>query len=93
MTTLTKRFWFWAVVQTAIVSAIVGWRFYVGVSEYLAHPTDGDMYAHTWGFQFGVFTICTLPMIVGSVAVLLTLEWFITRKLLQRQRNYEKTLA
>jgi hypothetical protein len=93
MTRLAHRFWFWALVQTCIVAEIVGWRFYVGASEYLAHPPDGDLYAHTWSFQAIVFLIFTLPKIAVGVIALLGMEWFIARRMSKKRMIYEKTLA
>ena len=93
MTRPAQKFWFWALVQVCIVAVIAGWRFYVGVSDYLAHPTDGDLYAHTWSFQAIVFLIFTLPNIAVGVAALFVSEWFIVRMVAKRQMVYEKTLA
>ena len=87
------RFWFWALTQIAILVVVVSWRFYVGVSEYLAHPTDGDLYAHSWSFQAIVFLVFTLPKIVVGVIALLGLEWLIARSISKRRMIDEKTLA
>ena len=35
MNRLTHKFWVWALVQGLIALLIVGWRFYVGRSDYL----------------------------------------------------------
>jgi hypothetical protein len=91
MKKLALKFWFWALVQACIVAAFVGWRFYMGVSEYLAHPPDGDLYAHTWPFQFIVFLIFTLPKIGVSVIALLGAEWFVVRVISRRQVLDEKS--
>ena len=93
MTSLKRKFWSYALVQTCVVAAIVGWHFYVGVSEYLAHPPDGDMYAHTWSFQAIVFAIFTLPRVLAGLTVLLGLEWFIARRISKRQIFRDDTVA
>src|SRR5690242_5144485 len=93
MTRLAHRFLFWALVQICIVAVIVGWRFYVGVSEYLAHPPDGDLYAHTWSFQAIAFLVFAAPKIVVGVIALLGVEWFVARRRSKRPMVYEKTLA
>ena len=93
MARLTHRFWFWALMQVCIVVAIAGWQFYVGVSEYLAHPTDDDLYAHTWGFQAIVFLVFTLPKILVGLLVLFGVEWFIARRISKKRIIDETTLA
>jgi len=93
MARLTHRFWFLALMQICVIAAIVGWRFYVGVSEYLAHPPDGDLYAHTWSFQAIVFLVFTLPKILVGVAALLGVEWFIARVVSKRRIIDDKPLA
>jgi hypothetical protein len=48
------RFWLLALIQLiALACWFVPW-FYLKASAYLAHPTDGDLYAHTWPFQIMV---------------------------------------
>ena len=93
MTRLAHRFWFWAIVQICMVVAIAVCLFYIGVSAYLANPTDGDLYAHTWSFQAIAFLIFTLPKIVVAVIALLGIEWFIARRIAKRKVVDEKSLA
>jgi hypothetical protein len=38
--------------QFAVLAVSLAHWFYVRTSTYLAHPHDGDLYAHTWSFQF-----------------------------------------
>jgi hypothetical protein len=93
MTRFAHGFWFWALVQTCAVAAIVAWRFHLGVLEYLAHPPDGDLYAHTWSFQAIVFLIFTLPKIIAGVIALLGVEWFLGSRISKGKMIDEKTLA
>ena len=93
MKSLTHRFWFWAIVQACVVAAIFGWRFYAGTLEYLAHPTDGDLYAHTWSFQAMVFLMFAVPMFVGGMAIVLGLESIVIRMISKRQVRGEKIEA
>ena len=93
MKSLTHRFWFWAIVQACVVAAIFGWRFYAGTLEYLAHPTDGDLYAHTWSFQAIVFSMFAVPMFGGGMAILLGLESIVIGLISKRQAIGEKNEA
>jgi hypothetical protein len=74
-----RKFWHWAVVQAVIVMIVLAWRFYVGVSAYLAHPTDGDMYAHNWSFQAIACCVVGGPIVVIGMAGLLGSEWLVVR--------------
>ncbi len=89
MTRLRQKFWFWALVQACIVAIIVAWRFYIGVSNYLAHPTDGDLYAHTWSFQAIVFLVFRLPIILLAFGAWLGLERLAARLLSHRRLTNE----
>ena len=81
MRKLHKKFWFWAVVQAGVVFLLLIWRFYVSTASYLTHPTNDDMYAHTWSFQTVVFCIFRLfPSFVG-LSVLVILERLILRSI------------
>ena len=93
MKSLTHRFWFWAIVQACVVAAIFGWRFYAGTLDYLAHPTAGDLYAHTWSFQAIVFSMFAAPIFVGGMAILLSLESIVIGMISKRQVIGEKIEA
>jgi hypothetical protein len=45
------------------------------ISSYLANPRDGDLYAHTWGYQFVVFSIFRLPIWFLGLLVVLAAEF------------------
>lgn len=45
------------------------------ISIYLANPTDGDLYAHTWGYQLVVFSIFRLPIWFLGLLVVLAAEY------------------
>jgi len=85
MKRLAHRFWFWALVQACLGVAILGWKFYAGTTEYLAHPSDGDLYAHTWSFQAIAFSFFAVPLFIVCMIVLLGVEWFIVRMISKRQ--------
>jgi hypothetical protein len=74
-----RLFWRIVTIQACVILAWLLWRFYIGTKAYLAHPDDGDLYAHNWSFQVLVFCIFRLfPALVGMVA-LFAFEWFILR--------------
>jgi uncharacterized membrane protein len=79
MKKIPRLFWTLAIVEACIVAAVFGWRFYVGTSAYLGHPTDGDVYAHDWSFQAVVFSLYAVPLFLIIMAVLLGLDWFALR--------------
>jgi len=45
------------------------------ISSYLANPQDGDLYAHTLGYQFVVFAIFRLPVWLLGLVVILAVEF------------------
>ena len=79
MKKLPRHFWTLALIEASIVAAVFGWRFYVGTSAYLAHPTDGDLYAHDWSFQAVVFSLYAVPRFLIIMAVFLGVDWFTLR--------------
>jgi hypothetical protein len=93
MTRVARKFWVWAIAQCCLVAVFAAWKFYTGVADYLAHPTDGDLYAHSWSFQAIVFLMFTLPKILVGLVAIFGLEWFIVRAISRRQMLYEKPVA
>jgi hypothetical protein len=90
----TRFFWICALVQVFVVVVLLTWHFYVWTKGYIAHPTDGDMYAHTWSFQTMVFCIFQLLPAFVVLGVLFTLEWFALCFILnRRQHTNEKPSA
>jgi hypothetical protein len=85
-----RYFWKCVAAQSCLIFAYLFWRFYTGVKVYLAHPTDGDLYAHNWSFQLIVFCIFRLlPVLVGMI-ILFTSEWFTLRFMLKAKTKNEK---
>ena len=81
MNLASKEFWKLGLLQVVVLLAFLGWKFYATTSAYLAHPGDGDLYAHSWWFQGIVFCIFgLLPALVG-MSLLLGVEWFIVGKI------------
>jgi hypothetical protein len=68
-----------ALVEACIVAAVFGWRFYVGTSAYLAHPTDSDLYAHDWSFQAVVFSLYAVPRFMLIMVAFFVFDWFALR--------------
>jgi len=88
----SRQFWIWAVVQICALATIFGgWFFYV-TSRYLAHPTDGDLYAHDWSFQAMAFCFYGLPLFVAAAFVLIAFERAIFR-FIQRRKSGGKSSA
>ncbi|HXT13423.1 MAG TPA: hypothetical protein VN873_17840 [Candidatus Angelobacter sp.] len=75
----SRQFWLLAFAQACLVAAGFAWRFYAGTKEYLAHPTDGDLYAHHWSFQAVVFAFFKVPLFLVVVGVLIGLERLVWR--------------
>ena len=75
----SSRFWLLALLQVCVIAAVFGWRFYVGTAAYLAHPTDGDLYAHDWSFQAIVFAVYAVPLFLVITGVLIGLECLVWR--------------
>jgi hypothetical protein len=67
-------------VQGLIALLIVGWRFYVGRSDYLIHSLDGHSYQFAWTFRSTGFLAYSLLFLAG-VGALTGLEWFVVRKI------------
>jgi hypothetical protein len=86
-------FWILAIAEACLVAAIFAWRFYVGASAYLAHPTDGDLYAHDWSFQAIVFLMYAVPRFLVIMAVLIGLDWLALRFISDRQKTSERPSA
>lgn len=49
--------------------------FLVQSASYLRNPQDGDLYAHTWGFQFLVFVMFRLPLAFLLLGIVLAVEY------------------
>jgi hypothetical protein len=68
-----RKFWILALVQLIALACWFAPWFYLRASTYLAHPTDGDLYAHTWRFQIMVGLLYFLGDVV-LLGVLLGIE-------------------
>ena len=92
MKRVAHKFWFWASVQVVIALSVVVWRFYVGRSDYLIHSLDGRSYHFTWTFHSTGFLAYAFLFLV-LVGVLIGLEWFVVRKISNRQIGNERLSA
>ena len=52
------------------------WR----VASFMAEPASGDLYAHTWGFQFVVFVVFRFGFWVAALLFALAAEGFWHRR-------------
>lgn len=68
-----------ALLQLSAAALGVAIWFYFRIEAYLAGPTDGDLYAQSWGFQLVVFGLIWLPLTLSLVGVLISLEWMAAR--------------
>jgi len=51
------------------------------ISAILALPPSGDLYAHSWGFQLGVFAVLRLPVWIVALLVVFVVEFaLLTRR-------------
>lgn len=68
-----------ALIQIAAAVLAVAIWFCFRTEAYLANPLDGDLYAHSWGFQSLVFSLIWLPLALFSAGVLICVEWAVLR--------------
>ena len=89
----SRQFWLLALVQVCVVASAFAWRFYVGTKAYLAHPTDGDLYAHHWSFQAIAVGVFAVPVFLVVAVVLIGLERLVWRFTSGRQQKDETLSA
>ena len=81
MSKLKRHFGKLALVQVGIFIVALSVWFFITTRSYLAAPTDGDLYAHTWSFQVLNFCVFYFPPCVCALALLLLTEWLLLRLL------------
>ena len=77
----TGRFVLLGLAQLLVAVAISACWFHFRTEAFLAGPGDGDLYAHTLGFQWMVYCVICLPAILLGTGVLLLAErkWIFRR--------------
>jgi hypothetical protein len=77
-------FWVAVICQAILLLGTLSVWYFIRTAAYLAKPTDGDLYAHTWSFQAMVFVVYLVPAVALFVALialeLLVLSWFPGRR-------------
>lgn len=68
------RFWILAAVQVILALVVISIAFYFRTEALLAGPGDGDLYAHTWGFQLAVFALLWVPATLLATGIVLVVE-------------------
>ena len=73
-----RRFLFLAITQSLLVLAATAIWFYFRTETYLAGPGDGDLYAHTRGFQWLSYFIVYLPgaLLISGIILAAEHSWF-----------------
>jgi hypothetical protein len=64
------------VVWLVLCLSYEGWS----VATFMAEPASGDLYAHTWSFQFVVFVVFRFGFWVAALLVTLAVESFWHRR-------------
>jgi hypothetical protein len=83
----SRHFWIWAAIQIIALAAIFGGWFVFVTLRYLAHPTDGDLYAHSWSFQAIAFCFYGLPLFIVVSFILIAIERAIFHFIQRRQSD------
>ena len=78
-----------ALIQTAIFGIVFGIWFYFSTRAYLAAPSDGDLYAHTWSFQALNVCVFYLPPCIAALTMLLLIERVALRRWGKKQIDHE----
>lgn len=52
------------------------WR----LANYTPSPTDGDFYAHNWGYQLIVLTVFRLPIWIAVLLIVICIEMVILKR-------------
>ena len=60
------------VLWLALCASYAFWR----VATFMAEPASGDLYAHTWGFQFIAFVVFRFGFWVAALLFALAIEGF-----------------
>jgi hypothetical protein len=71
----SRKFSWAAVAQVVVAFAALGGWFVHRTQGYLAAPTDGDLYAHTWSYQALAFFMTYGAVAMLAVLVLICLEF------------------
>jgi hypothetical protein len=83
----SSKFWWAALGQVVVAFAALGGWFVHRTQGYLAVPTDGDLYAHTWSYQALTFFMTYGAVAMLAVLLLICLEFIALNWLTWRREN------
>jgi Na+/pantothenate symporter len=84
----TGRFVLLGLFQLLSAVALSGYWFHLRTEAFLSGPGDGDLYAHTLGFQWMVYCVIYLPpTLLATGALLLVQRLWIFRRPARQSPN------